>query len=130
MPKMKEKDVRAESVRIAIEALKDGTFMEKAEPAGQNCYAYPVELDIDGNGTPTEIWVTADFTCKMWRQYNAKGELHEPYNPFEVEAEWQDVLAERKRKADEAAEKKAQRVEKQKALKAKAEAKKTAKAKG
>jgi len=126
MAKMREMDIRAKAVELTIEALKNGTFMEKAEPAGQNCYAYPNEFDINGTGEMTEVWTTIDCTCKMWRPYNARGVMHEAYDPFEVQREWEETLAERKRKADEVAEKKAKKIAKQNKAKEKAEDKTSA----
>lgn len=120
MAKMRDMDVRAKSVEIAMEAVKNGTFMDKAEPAGQNTLAYPVELDIKGNGETTEVWVTLNATCKMWKEYNARGVMHPPYNPFEVEEEWQATLGDRKKRAEEVAEKKAKKIAKQQKAREKA----------
>lgn len=114
-------DVQSKAVEITTNALKDGTFFEKAENAGRNCFAYPCEIDIEGNGETTEVWVTIDLTCKKWKPYNSKGTIYPPYNPFDVENEWQSTLAERERKAKEIAEKKAKKIAKQKNAKVKGE---------
>lgn len=121
MAKMRDMDVRAKAVEIAMNAIKDGTFMEKAEPAGQKTLAYPVEMDIESNGETTEVWVTVELVCKAWKPYNSKGTIYPPYNPFEVEAEWQDTLAGREKRAKEVAEKKAKKIAKQNAAKVKGE---------
>ena len=118
---MRDMDVRAKAVEIAMKAIEDGTFMEKAEKAGQKTLAYPVELDIEDNGNTTEVWVTAEFVCKAWKPYNARGVMHDAYNPFEDEAEWQDTLAQREKRAKEVADKKAKKIAKQNKAKAKGE---------
>lgn len=128
MAKMKEKEVQALAVELTIKALRDGTFWDKAEEVGKNQYAYPNEIDIEGNGDLVEVWTTLDFTCKKWKEYNARGVMHEAYNPFEVQAAYLADLEAKKVKAEKAKANKEKKIAKQKAAREKAEVLKKAKA--
>lgn len=112
MEKMRDMDVRAKAIEIANNALKDGTFMEKAEPCGAKTFAYPCEIVIDGN-EPTEVWVTAELVCKSWKPYKTRYGTKSPFDPYEVQAEYErdqeakriEAEAKAKAKADKLAAK-------------------------
>ena len=121
MAKMKDTEIRAKAMAIALEALKDGTFYEKAEAAGKQALAYPTEMDINGDGEPTEVWVRFGISVPHWKPYNSRGEIHEAYNPFEEEEAWQFELKGRKARPEKAKANKEKIIAKQKRLKEKAE---------
>lgn len=120
MAKMRDMDVKAMAVERAIEALQNGTFMENAEPAGAKTFAYRTEFDIEGNGTMTEVWVTIEFTTKMWKAYNTRYGVQDAYDPFEAQAEYEQVLADRETRKAEAEAKKAKKLAKKAKLAEKA----------
>jgi hypothetical protein len=110
MAKMRDMDVRAVAVEKALEALKDGSFMNKAEQAGAKTYAYPVEIDIDGNGELTEVWVTNEMVCKSWKPYKTKYGEKPAYNPFEVQREYEADLEAKRIEAEAKAKAKADKL--------------------
>ena len=117
MAKMRDMDVRAYAVKVAAEKLFGGAS-EGVEPAGKNTVAVPIMVDINGDGEPVEVWVTAQLTVKQWKPYTARGVEHSPYDPFEAEADWQRELAIREQKAADrkaAKEKKVAKSRKEKA---------------
>jgi len=98
MAKMRDMDVRAYAVKEAAVRY-FGHLEGEIEFAGQNTVAMPIMVDVNGDGNPVEVWVTAQLTVKQWKPYNARGVEHSPYDPFEAEAEWQRELAVRAQKA-------------------------------
>ena len=130
MAKMKDTEVRELAMSMANEALKNGTFLEKVEPAGKQTVAYPCEIDIERNGNLQEVWVKFSMSVPHWKPYNAKGIMKDPYNPFEEEEAWQFELNQRKAKAEEAKAKKEKKIAKTEKAKAKAEELKKNKAEG
>ena len=87
--KMRDMDVRERAIAIATEALQNGTFMEKAEPAGAKTHAYPCEIDINGDGIMQEVWVTAELVCKSWKPYKTRYGEKKAFDPYEVQAEYE-----------------------------------------
>ena len=98
MAKMRDMDVRAYAVKEAA-ARYFGHLAGEIEFAGQNTVAMPIMVDVNGDGNPVEVWVTAQLTVKQWKPYNVRGVAHSPYDPFEAEAEWQRELGVRAQKA-------------------------------
>jgi hypothetical protein len=119
MAKMKDTEVREMAMALATEALKNGTFTEKVEPAGKQTVAFPCEIDIEGNGEPKEVWVKFVMSVPHWKRYNSRGTIHEAYNPFEDENEWQFELNQRRERVEKAKANKEKKIAKQNALKAK-----------
>lgn len=116
MPKLRDMDVRAVAMQTALdsfnEAINDTTFKTSLENAGQNAFAFKTEVDIEGKGELTEVWVEFKATVKTWKPHSVKGTEHPAYCPFTVEQEWQDTLQDRERKAKERADKKAKQIAK------------------
>jgi hypothetical protein len=118
--KMRDMDVRATAVEAVMNALRDGTFMDKAENAGAKTLAYPVELDINGDGSTQEVWVTIEPVCKSWKPYKvnsqSKGvETYPPYDPFEAQAKYERDQEVKRIKAEQKAKEKAEKEAKKKA---------------
>ena len=111
---MRDMDVRATAVKEAFARLINADA-QGLENAGQNTVAVPIMIDIDGNGEPVEVWVTAQLTVKQWKPYNSKGIMREAYDPFTAEAAWQAELAVRAAKAEQAKANKEKRIAKAKA---------------
>ena len=113
MPKkLRDMDVREKAVEIAINALIENKFFKKAEQIGNKAWAYPTEIDIEGTGETTEVWVVLDLTCKNWKPRNVKGIMTTPFDPFEVIREWELDKEKKALKAKEVAEKKAKKIKK------------------
>lgn len=84
------------------EMLDEALATANAETVGGFEFAIPTEV----NGQ--EIWVEVKLTAKNW--YDTK--TTKAYDPFEKSNEYKGVLADRQRRADEAAAKKAKKIAK------------------
>ena len=112
MPKLRDMDVRAKAVEIATNALMENTFFTLAEKIGDKMWSYPTQIDIEGNGEKTEVWVVLDLTCKTWKERNVKGIMTPAFDPFEVAQEWQRSKVEKEQKAKEKEKKKRAKIKK------------------
>lgn len=106
MAKMTQAQMREEAKKLALKEIQLSKYFE---PAGKDAFSVPVMVN------DTEIWVEVKMTAKNWYETKKRsGEVTPPYDPFEREREWQEILSDREKAKQQREERKAKKIAKSK----------------
>lgn len=116
MAKRRQMDIKAEVKEKIVEMIKNGIDLESEDIFKTDGFTFAIPTYPIGEDGENEIEVFGEIkiTCKTW---HATAKIP-AYNPVDKENDYKFALAEREKKAKEAAEKKAKKIAKQNKTKA------------